>query len=158
VQGEPLRVDPVSLLGNRYALMEDLLDALEPGSRERVLGVFDLAGLEEYRVASGGPAADELVVRLARVLVKALGLSATCYRIRQDELCALVDVPVGVARPMLDSVVVALRDEGASSQVAASCGVAALPGEAEDPIEALIIADQELSLTRRARERRRSRR
>lgn len=158
MHGEPLRVDPVSLLGNRDALMEDLLDALEPGSRERVLAVFDLAGLEEHRFANGTRAADALVARLARVLVKALGVSATCYRIRQDELCALVDIPVEAARSVLDSVLVALSDEAGSSHVAASCGVAALPNAAEDPIEALMIADQELSLTRRGRERRRSRR
>ena len=87
-----------------------------------------------------------------------MGRRARCYRSRSDEFWALVDGSYDVARPLLDSALAALRDEGAGADVVASFGVAFLPDEAEEPMDALMIADRELGAARRVRERRRTRR
>ncbi|HUK45195.1 MAG TPA: diguanylate cyclase [Gaiellaceae bacterium] len=147
-------VDPISLLGSRGQLIDDLELSLEADGPSRVLAVFDLAGLYEYRTVHGVLAGDDLTDRLARVFVRAMKNEGRCYRSRQDELCAIVDAPADKARPVLDAAAAALREEGAPSFVTVSFGMAFLPREASDPIEALTIADQELAVARRGRERR----
>jgi hypothetical protein len=51
-----------------------------------------------------------------------------------------------------------LGNEGATAHVSPLFGIAFLPDEAGDPIEALMIADQDLAVGRRVRDRRRSHR
>jgi GGDEF domain-containing protein len=154
-EGSPISVDPLTSFGSREALIHDLEHALEPDSPHRVLSVFDLAGLDDYRRARGTIASDELTLSMARVFTGGLGDGARSYRPRQDEFCALVDGEIDEARPILDAVVASLGDEGATAGVSPLVGTAFLPNEAGDPIEALMIADHELAVGRRARDRRR---
>lgn len=147
-------IDTVTSFGDREALFEEVANALEPGSPLRVLVVYDLAGLDEYRTLHGLIAADQLVVRLARRLAGEVGKRGQCFRSRADEFWALVDGSLDEARPILDGAARALREEGHSGGVTAAFGIAFLPDEADEPMEALMIADRELGAARRARERR----
>jgi len=149
-------IDPVTSFGDRDALLAAVEDALLAGSPPRVLAVFDLAGLDEHRRINGLIASDQLVLRLARRFADSLGASARCFRSRSDEFWALVDGAFDETRPRLDRALAVLREDGRTAEVRASFGVAFLPDEAEEPMEALMIADRELGVVRRARERRAS--
>jgi hypothetical protein len=59
-------------------------------------------------------------------------------------------------RPLLDSALAALRADGRAAEVRASFGTVFLPDEAEEAMDALMIADRAIGVVRRARERRAS--
>ena len=145
--------DPLTGFGGRDKLIEDLDEALIPESPSGALAVFDLAGWEDYRRVLGLRASDALIVRLAEAWVRALPASTRCYRSRQDEFCALIEAPANDAMAIFEDARLALQEEATSSVVSVSFGVALLPDEPNDPVDALIIADQHLR-SRPSRERR----
>jgi GGDEF domain-containing protein len=150
---KPHPTDPVTGFGSRDQLIADLDQALGAESSAGVLAVFDLAGSEEQRRRFGAEASDLLVARLAEACAQVVSVNGRCYRPRQDEFCVLVDLPLEDAMTVIEDTVRTLREEGEPSLGSVSFGVAVLPDEADDPIDALIIADQHLD-TRRRRERR----
>jgi GGDEF domain-containing protein len=137
-------VDPVTGFASRDRLIDDLDRALEPDSPCSVLAVFELAGSEEYRRVFGRQASDDLVARLAEECRRAAEATARWYRPRQDEFCAIVELPLDEATLIVEEAVRRLREEGSGSLISASFGVAVLPDEPSDAIDALIIADQHL--------------
>ena len=149
-------VDPITGFRNREALMEDLAAALAPGRGACVLAVFDLAGAAEYRRVYGYLASDTLIARLASVFAEVMAAPARLYRSREDEFWALLDWPADSARALVDAATAALRRSGAEAHVIATSGIALLPAEAGDPMEALRVADSRLGAVRRPRERRAS--
>jgi GGDEF domain-containing protein len=79
LETSPISVDPLTSFGSRDALIHDLEHALGPDGPHRLLAVFDLAGLDDYRRAKGTIATDELTLRMARVFADRLGDAARCY-------------------------------------------------------------------------------
>jgi hypothetical protein len=144
--------DPVTGFGDRHKLMRDLAAALEPGCPPSVLAVFELVGFDHHRRVFGERASAELAARLARRFASVVFLArsarpfggdtqpaALCYRARQNEFCALVNMPFENVCDMLDDATHALTDERAG---APACGAVLLPDEVADPVEALMLADQ----------------
>jgi GGDEF domain-containing protein len=146
--------DPLTGFGSRDKLTADLIEAIAPGRPPSTLAVFDLAGCEDFRRVFGEEASDELLVRLASEFGRVVKPHGTCYRSRRDEFCALVQLPPEIAATTLEAAASALREEGEQSLITTSFGVARLPDEADDPLEALMAADRHLLITRGARERR----
>ncbi len=138
---------------SRDDLIEDLREALRPGSSPGVLAIFALDGAEEYRRVNGESAGERLNGRLAEEFLSIVRPVGRCYTSRQDELCALFHLPIDIVSPILAAASIAIRREGEISLVTTSFGVALLPGQATGPIEALIAADQNLVRARRNRER-----
>jgi GGDEF domain-containing protein len=140
---------------NRDALIGDLERALIPGSSPSVLVVFALTGFADYRELVGKIESEKLFAGLAEALQAALGSGASCYLPRADEFVAVLRLPLESARPLLDAAEAALADAGRLAPITVAYGVTILPDEAEEPVEALILADQQLNIEARSRERRR---
>jgi len=149
-----LQIDRLTGFGTREELFSDLSDALEAESPESVFAVVDLAGAEEYRRRFGERTCDTLIAQLGGAFARIVRPSGSCYRPRYGEFCALVRQPLAKVRPLLDAATGALRVVGSPAELSFSYGVTILPDEAGDPIEALIIADQQLNIARLGRERR----
>jgi len=147
--------DALTGLGNRRALMNDLRDALEHRTqRPRALILFDLDGFKHYNDSFGHPAGDALLARLGRSLEDVVAGYGQAYRLGGDEFCALVESPSdGMPEAVIEAAGRALTEHGEGFEVAASHGVALLPGEAQDAAAAMQIADQRLYGNKGARRR-----
>jgi GGDEF domain-containing protein len=148
--------DPTTGFGSRASLFGDLARALEADAPPSLLAVFAFAGIEEYRRLFGRIAAEALLTELAGRLEHTRS-AVTWYRPREDEFVALVRAPLSTGEDILDGARSALHEAGEFVTVSAVVGAVALPEAASEPMEALILADQELSVRStagRARERR----
>jgi GGDEF domain-containing protein len=117
--------------------------------------VFALDGFVEFEELYGVLEARKLLRRLSERLVEAVGGLGSCYRPRGDEFAVLIGSPAG-ASTVLKSAVSALTERERYYSIVASGGHVLLPSEADDPIEALVVADKRLSANapRRAQRRR----
>jgi GGDEF domain-containing protein len=150
--------DPLTGFGTRAALLEDLADVVCDGAPPSVVAIFALEGLGEYGAFHGELARERVVSNLARRLAAKLGPPGSCYRPRNDEFIALISAPLAEAIPLLDACAAALRERDRYVTITASFGAALLPDEADEPVEALRIADERLSSNSpRRRPRRRQR-
>jgi hypothetical protein len=131
-----------SEIGSREQLMVDLTLALAPGSRERLLSVVRLHGLQALAERAGPAARDELVGHAQRVALREVRACGRFYLPRRDELCVLFDSPLDEAIRVLDTVTTALNELDPMGDVTAEAGVALLPDEASHPIGALDRADR----------------
>jgi GGDEF domain-containing protein len=154
---EPLLVDPLTGFGTRNALLAELGGAVREERGPTLLVVFGLDGFDEYVTLFGSLAGRTLLVKLGARLADALGAGSRCFRPRQDEFAALVPTPIDGVTEILDRAVAALRERAASVAVSAAWGAAMLPEEAEDPVDALRLADTRLA-SNAPRRRRRNRR
>jgi len=151
-------VDPVTGLGTRDALFADLARAVLPAADASVLAIFFLRGFKEHQRLHGTKEAENLLMHVSAAFRCAVGEAGRCYRPREDELVALVDGAHNAAHPILDAAEATLRDAGADFLVTTSFGSSELPGEADEAIAALALADLRLQgiSGRGPRERRRS--
>ena len=153
---EQAMTDPVTGTGNRRKLMADLEQLLAHlGDRTALLMIFDLDGFKRYNDTFGHPAGDALLSRLGRRLASAVEPSGSVYRLGGDEFCLLAELPESAAATLIDLTAAALCDHGDGFDITSSSGAVFLPGEADEPSEALRLADQRLyaEKARRASER-----
>jgi diguanylate cyclase (GGDEF)-like protein len=138
--------DPLTGLGNRRRLLEDLERAARTATEESqaVLVVFDLDGFKAYNDAFGHPAGDALLARLGSKLTAVAGRSGCAYRLGGDEFCLLARSHAAAVGALVDEGVDALTEEGEGFAVTSSFGVVFLPGDAGAASDALRIADQRL--------------
>ncbi len=138
--------DRVTGLNNRLQLQTDIEMALaSPGDR-RVLLLFDLDGLQAYNDSFGYAAGDELLRRVAHLLVQsAAPLGGTVYRVEDSRLALLV--PSGDSRmgEIVLAATASLHDDGRDLMIGRSYGEVAIPDEANDPEIAMQIAGQRLA-------------
>jgi diguanylate cyclase (GGDEF)-like protein len=127
--------DPLTGLRNRRALMERLA---EPPDGPLLVAVFDLDGFKAYNDRFGHARGDVLLARLSARLRDAAGSDA--YRLGGDEFCLLVAADES-APGRLRAAVAALQDEVDGVRIGSSHGIARIPEETSDPVEALRIAD-----------------
>ena len=149
--------DPLTGFGGHDKLLADLDVAVAPTSTVQTFVLFDLGGFSEYRDHYGRVESEQLLRTLAGRLAEALGDDANCYRPRQDEFAALLDAPISATEPVIAETVSALNERFTLYNLSLSFGALTLPEAAADPIEALILADEQLAInsgSRRARERR----
>ncbi len=156
LRSEPLVVDPLTGFGNRAALLAHLAEAVEPLTETSVFAVFGLDGLDAFEKAYGTSAADDLISRLAEDFAQMVRPEGLCYAPRRREFCAIFELPLAAVSTILAAAAIALRREAAMSQIAIAFGIAVLPGEAADTIEALQVADRNLIQVRKAQRRARS--
>jgi diguanylate cyclase (GGDEF)-like protein len=135
--------DALTGLLNRRRLLADLERRVgRAAAAPVVLMLFDLDGFKHYNDTFGHLAGDALLTRLGHALEHAVGARGRAYRLGGDEFCVLADAG---ARDELElAAPVALSEQGDGFAVTASYGVVAIPEEADDPGEALRIADQRM--------------
>ncbi len=140
------RVDALTGLGNRRALIEALHRRIPAASEEHplVLAVYDLDGFKAYNDSFGHLAGDALLARFAERLVDGVGTSGAAYRMGGDEFCCLVSVQPGEVDAHIERASSALSETGAGFEIGCSAGFVLLPGEAQSPDAALALADQRM--------------
>ena len=135
--------DPLTGLGNRRQLVQDLEAALVRGTSHHLL-IFDLDGFKHFNDTFGHPAGDELLVRLGRALAERLEPEAKPFRLGGDEFCVLVDDARWDPGEALTAACAALAEDGDGYEVRASWGEVAIPGEASEAAEAMVLADRRM--------------
>ncbi len=155
LRSEPYAPDRLTGFGSRAALLARLAEAVERESQPSVLAVFGLDGLDEFEKAYGSFGADDVIARMAAEFARIVRPEGVCYAPRRREFCALFTLPFAAASPILAAAAIALRREGAITQITTAFGVAVLPEQAHDPTGALIVADRNLNQARRAQRRNR---
>lgn len=136
------RTDPLTGLGNRRQLSEDLAD-LGPESDPRIFGLFDLDGFKSYNDTFGHPAGDAVLAEIAERLQAAIAPDAHAYRLGGDEFC-IVAPHVQEGREPIAAASWALSAHGEGFTIGSSFGVVFLPQEAETAGEALRLADRRM--------------
>jgi two-component system, cell cycle response regulator len=138
--------DRVTGLNNRLRLETDIEAALQNPSDRRVLLVFDLDGLQTYNDRFGYAAGDELLRRIAQMLVQqATPLGGTAYRLEDSRLALLIPSGDSQIGEVVLGATAALHDEGRDLLIGRAYGEVAIPDEATDPDAALQIASQRLA-------------
>jgi two-component system cell cycle response regulator len=139
--------DALTSLGNRRALIADLTEVVRTATVDApiALTLFDLDGFKDYNDTFGHPAGDALLERLAAALSEAV---AGAYRMGGDEFCVVTgaDQHDAIARAHA-----ALTSHGEGFVINASAGSVRIPAEADDPTEALRLADQRMYADKGAR-------
>lgn len=136
------RTDPLTKLGNRRRLLDDLEvrladpEAVEPFT----LALFDLDGFKAYNDRFGHLGGDALLERLAGRLADAVR-PGRAFRMGGDEFCAVIDGDIESARAVLSRARAALVERGDGFLITASCGTVHSPDEATTPTAALQLAD-----------------
>jgi diguanylate cyclase (GGDEF)-like protein len=140
---EQVRTDPLTGLANRGRMQVDLEEECERADEEHParLYLFDLNGFKRYNDTFGHPAGDDLLTRLGGALNRAAGEDGTAYRIGGDEFCLLLSGPEDHFDAVAKRAAEALTASEKGVEVGASWGAADIPGEAEDPLAALQLAD-----------------
>jgi diguanylate cyclase (GGDEF)-like protein len=137
--------DALTGLSNRRKLLLDLERQLGGASRadELVLALFDLDGFKQVNDTFGHPAGDALLARLGGRLRDAVR-AGEAYRMGGDEFCLLAPCPADGPDDIVERACAALSEQGVGYSVGTSVGVAILPRDATEVIEALNAADKRL--------------
>ena len=138
--------DPLTGLGNRRHLMDDLEQALHRSRAERgsTLVFLDLNGFKRYNDTFGHAAGDELLARIGARLRAATGERGVAYRLGGDEFCVLLQGRVSRGDRLIAAAAEALFERGTAFAVTSSIGIAVLPEEAPSPSAALALADERM--------------
>jgi two-component system cell cycle response regulator len=138
--------DPLTGLGNRRQLMEDLQLACrlaKPGEPWQLV-MYDLNGFKRYNDTYGHPAGDELLARLSDNLRTAVASHGTAYRMGGDEFCVLLRGLAACDQTLTHKSVEALSERGPGFAIGAAHGEVSIPIEAQEPTNVLRLADQRL--------------
>jgi two-component system cell cycle response regulator len=138
--------DPLTGLGNRRQLMEDLQVACrvaQPGEPWWLV-MYDLNGFKRYNDTYGHPAGDELLARLSGKLGAAVAAHGTAYRMGGDEFCVLLKSSAADELELTQTSVAALSEHGPGFAIGAAHGEVRIPTEAGEPTAVLRLADQRL--------------
>lgn len=136
--------DPLTGLGNRRLLMEDLREVLA-GDIPAGAGIamFDLDGFKAFNDAFGHPAGDALLGRLGPRLCETCDGLGRAYRLGGDEFCIVLG-PTGTdLHALAERARLALTERGPGYEVGASCGYLELSRE-RDLVETLREVDARL--------------
>jgi two-component system cell cycle response regulator len=146
------RTDPLTGLGNRRRLIEDLTRTIEAGDPQYVFALFDLDGFKAYNDSFGHTAGDSLLRRFADNLAGAVAPDGHAYRLGGDEFCILAPVVAGGGEPIA-AASAALSEQGTGFAVRSSWGAVFLPDEVDDGVEALSLADRRMYVQKSRRPR-----
>jgi two-component system cell cycle response regulator len=137
--------DPLTGLGNRRQLMEDLELACRMGSASEPwqLILYDLNGFKRYNDTYGHPAGDALLARLSAKLSAIVAAHGNAYRMGGDEFCVLLRVATG-DDALVSASVAALSEHGPGFSIGAAHGEVSIPAEGSDSAAVLQLADQRL--------------
>jgi diguanylate cyclase (GGDEF)-like protein len=138
---EQVQTDRLTGLGSKARLDIDL-DARCRAAAEEPLAValLDLNGFKRYNDRFGHPAGDEMLSQLGGRLGAAVAPEGFAYRTGGDEFVVLIDGDAD-AGAVTKRAAEALSTRGYGYDISASCGVAAVPEEADGPRPAMQLAD-----------------
>ncbi len=138
--------DPLTGLGNRRRLMEDLQLACRLARAEEPwrLAIYDLNGFKRFNDTYGHPAGDELLARISDKLSACVAAHGTAYRMGGDEFCVLFKSSAAGEREIARASVAALCEDGPGFSIGAAHGEVSIPTEAREPTDVLRLADQRL--------------
>jgi diguanylate cyclase (GGDEF)-like protein len=138
--------DPLTGLGNRRQLMEDLNVACRrvSGGETWELMLYDLNGFKRYNDTFGHPAGDALLARLSDKLRTVVAPYGTAYRMGGDEFCVLLCNCAERIDALTAASVAALSERGPGFSIGAAHGVVSIPPELDDPAAVMQLADQRL--------------
>ncbi len=138
--------DPLTGLGNRRQLMEDLNVACRRVSTGETweLMLYDLNGFKRYNDTFGHPAGDALLARLSDKLRTVVAPYGTAYRMGGDEFCVLLRDCAERLDALVAASVAALSERGPGFSIGAAHGVVSIPPELDDPAAVMQLADQRL--------------
>jgi two-component system cell cycle response regulator len=138
--------DPLTRLGNRRQLMEDLHVACRRVSAGETweLMLYDLNGFKRYNDTFGHPAGDALLARLGDKLKTVVAPYGTAYRMGGDEFCVLLRDCAERLDALTAASVAALSERGPGFSIGAAHGVVSIPPELDDPAAVMQLADQRL--------------
>ena len=140
---EQVRTDPLTGLGSRGALQVDLEGLCAKATEDEPISVllFDLNGFKRYNDTCGHPAGDDLLAELGRRLLSVVGEDGFAYRVGGDEFCVVLTRAGENTERFTREAAIALTERRNAVEVSASWGAVAIPAEAEDPREAMQLAD-----------------
>jgi two-component system cell cycle response regulator len=138
--------DPLSGLGNRRALMDDLERALaeSDGGHGRTLAFFDLNGFKRYNDSFGHAAGDALLARIGGALSLAVRGYGRAYRLGGDEFCVLLHGRRAADDRIVAAACAALVERGSGFTIGAAAGIAVVPDDAPTASAALQLADKRM--------------
>jgi two-component system cell cycle response regulator len=139
--------DPLTGLGNRRQLMEDLHVACRRASAGEAwqLVLYDLNGFKRYNDTFGHPAGDALLARLSDRLQAIVASHGAAYRMGGDEFCVLFRGASGASgAALVQASVTALSERGPGFSIGAAHGVVSIPPQGSDPASVMQLADQRL--------------
>ena len=146
-------MDALTGLGNRRKLVADLDRLLESSDSDpMLLLMFDLSGFKAYNDDFGHMAGDALLMRLGRKLAAVPGPEGATYRLGGDEFCLVAPVGEGDAERLIEQASAALCEESEGFRIGNSFGGVLLPYEANDPSQALRLADERLHGQKRSKQ------
>ena len=135
--------DSLTGLANRRKAIADLEACFAGDAGEHVLVILDLDGFKAYNDLFGHPAGDVLLTRLGHRLDETTG-PRDAYRLGGDEFCVIARGSEGERATLEASCAAALADQGHAFSIRASYGSVLLPHEADNPSEAMRLADQRM--------------
>jgi diguanylate cyclase (GGDEF)-like protein len=137
--------DALTELSNRRALIQVLEEAcfLADGP-SRLLVLFDLDGFKAYNDTFGHEAGDMLLKRLGSRLRRSVASRGEAFRLGGDEFCILLEGELIDLEWVRTAASASLRESGEGFVITCSSGYVMIPDEAEDPSEALRIADRRM--------------
>jgi diguanylate cyclase (GGDEF)-like protein len=140
---EQVRTDPLTGLGSRGALQMDLEGFCVEATEEKPvrLVLFDLNGFKRFNDSCGHPAGDALLAELGGRLKAAVEGHGFAYRIGGDEFCAVVTDSGHSPEALTREAAMALATRKNGLDVSSAWGVATIPTETADPLEAMQLAD-----------------
>jgi two-component system, cell cycle response regulator len=138
--------DPLTGLGNRRQLMEDLKLACRMAKPDEPwqLAIYDLNGFKRYNDTFGHPAGDALLARLSDKLSGVVAAHGTAYRMGGDEFCVLISGAAEEGDSLVSASVAALCERGPGFSIGAAHGEVSIPDEGSDSAAILQLADQRL--------------
>jgi two-component system cell cycle response regulator len=138
--------DPLSGLGNRRALMDDLERAFaeSEGGNARTLVFFDLNGFKRYNDSFGHAAGDALLARIGGALSLAVREYGCAYRLGGDEFCVLLHGRRAADDRVVAAACRALVERGSAFTIGAAAGIAVVPDDAPTASAALQLADERM--------------
>jgi two-component system cell cycle response regulator len=145
------RTDPLTGLGNRQCLLDNLTKAFEKRG-PYVFALFDLDGFKSYNDSFGHAAGDSLLCKMAANLAATVEPEGTAYRLGGDEFCILVPAKTAGGEPIA-AASAALSEQGTGFAVRTSWGAVFLPDEAHDAVDALSLADRRMYVQKARRPR-----
>ena len=144
--------DPLTGLGNRVALMEDL-ESLAGRLKEATFALLDIDRFKSIHASLGDEGGDQILARLAERLVKRFSSLAQIFRVGGDAFAVLFHKrpgdPAEIGAELVEACGAAHRLDGRSVFAQASVGIAEGSG-ARDPID--LIKNAELALLQAKRQ------